>query len=86
MDARLNKVVEWVESLKIGDSKIVAVVRDIVQNLNMAAICQRLSNFVEETVLLPYEEMLNQLVLDYPELTRIVYRYGQVPIRKVKLS
>lgn len=46
---------------------------------------ERIANFLDEVVLLPYEELLNELVKTYPETTRSVYRYGQKPIRRVNL-
>lgn len=49
----------------------------------MDTICQRAITLLEETILLPVEETLNEWVVNYPELTRVVYRYGQVPLRKV---
>ena len=44
---------------------------------------ERIANFLDETILLPYEELLTELAKAYPETTRSVYRYGKVPIRKV---
>lgn len=39
---------------------------------------------MDDIVLAPVEDMLNELVQDYPELTRIVYRNVQLPIRKIR--
>ena len=47
---------------------------------------ERIANFLDETILLPYEEFLTELAKAYPETTRSVYRYGKVPIRKVQLT
>lgn len=40
--------------------------------------------FLDDIVLAPTEDMLNELVQNYPELTRIVYRNVQLPIRKIR--
>lgn len=49
----------------------------------MDIIRERVASFLDETVLLPSEDFLNEIVKAYPETTRTAYRYGKVPISKV---
>jgi hypothetical protein len=44
---------------------------------------QRIVLFIEETILSPIEEYVEALTAEYPETSRIVFRYIQTPIRKV---
>lgn len=49
----------------------------------MDALRERIANFLDEVILLPSDELLNELASSYPETTRSVYRYGKLPIRRV---
>lgn len=53
------------------------------KNANMDIIRERVASFLDETVLLPTEDFLAEIVKAYPETTRTTYRYGKVPISKV---
>ena len=54
-----------------------------VKNANMDIIRERVASFLDETVLLPTEDFLAEIVKAYPETTSTAYRYGKVPISKV---
>lgn len=49
----------------------------------MDVLRERVANFLDEIVLLPSEEFLKLVSENYPEATRSIYRYGQLPIRRV---
>lgn len=49
----------------------------------MDILRERIPSLLDETVLLPIEDFVNEIVKAYPETTRSAYRYVKVPISKV---
>jgi len=85
MDEPLSKAINWYRSIKIGDTNVSAAVRDFISKVNSGTpLRQRIVLFIEETILSPIEEYVEALTAEYPETSRIVFRYIQTPIRKIR--
>lgn len=51
----------------------------------MNAVLERIANFLDEIILLPFDYFLSELAKTYPETSNFVYRYGKSSTRRVGL-
>jgi len=84
INERVQHVSEWYESLDIANKNILDTIYKTVEEFDMEKVVDEFSKILEEAIFVPYDEIREEIIASFPELTRFMYRNVDVHVQKIR--
>jgi len=84
INERIQHVSEWYEALSIAEKSVLTTITETLEEFDMDKVVDEISRILEETLFVPYDEVRDEIITSFPELTRLVYRNVDIHVQKIR--